>query len=274
MKSLLIAGCSLFLGFASAFAANITSPGVQGDNGGLLTIDGTDDYWWFCAQPDSSRGPLQAGPGGYNGSIVSLDYGWTHQTTERFSYVTSAPAEVQADIAQHPNVIEYILDQYLPWADTDNRFLENSGLTDQEADNDFLNRLYAIHAYTKTLFQKSYDDTNPLGAGFVELQDFTPVNPWDTLDAQPGQVLTAAEVARQAFFDQIRDQVKAIASGFGFDTYEPVDGHQYLMVNTYETQGTALDWQDAIFIGAVPEPSTGLLALGSVLLLGTRRRRA
>lgn len=272
MKTFLLAGCSLFLGLASLTAATITSAGVDGTDGGVLTVDGTDDYWWFCVQPDGSRGPLAAGPAGYTADVVSLDYGWTRQTTERFAFISGAAPEIQAEMGQQVNAIEYILDNYLPWADTTDRFLENAGLTDQTTDNDFLNRFYAVHAYVKELYFKPYTDSDSTGPGYVDLFNFEPVNPWDTLEATP-QVLTPAEIARQDFFDQIRAEVKAIALAGGLVTYEPIDGHQYTLVNTEEIQGNALDWQDVLLVGVVPEPSTGLLAVGSLFLLGLRRSR-
>ncbi len=271
MKSLLIAGSALFLSLVCCGAANISSAGVDGEDGGLLKVDQADPYWWFCAQPDASRGPLPAGPAGYTADVVSLDYGWTRQTTERFAFAESATQERKDDLVTQVNVIEFVLDEYLPWETTSGRFLEHVanpvGDTDQAANVDFFNRFYAIHEYVKALHGKLYE------AVFEDLSVFNPLNPFGTL--------TEADEARRDYFDAIKSQINALAASptFSFDGYEPT--HAYWMVNTFEDQANdeatwegKPDYQDAIIIGgAVPEPSTGLLTLGSVLLLGNRRRR-
>lgn len=266
MKKLLFAAAALCLAMAPAYSANISSAGADGVDGGLLKIDQTDPYWWFCVQPDGSRGPLAAGPPGYTANVVSLDYGWTRQTTERFAFISGAPSQVQADVVLHVNVIEYLLDTYLPWNETTDRFLEMSGQTNQNADNNFLNRFYAVHAYVKELFLKSYQDTDPMGTGFTDLSLFNPDNPYTSLTP------TAAETARRDFFNDMKAEVRTKDLTNDFAAYNPL--HTYAIVNTFEIQGNAVDWQDALIIaGAVPEPSIGLLALGSMLALSARRRR-
>ena len=266
MKKIFFAAAAFCLAMAPAQSANISSAGVDGVDVGLLKVNQTDPYWWFCVQPDGSRGPLDAGAPGYTADVVTLDYGWTRQTTQRFTFISAAPAEVQADVVLHVNVIEYLLDTYLPWNDTTDRFLEKSGLLDQNADDNFLNRFYAVHAYVKELFLKSYADTDPLGSGFTDLSLFNPDNPYTSLTP------TAAEIARRDFFNDIKAEVRTKDLTNDFASYDPL--HTYAIVNTFEVQGNAVDWQDVIIIGgAVPEPSIGLLALGSILALGARRRR-
>ena len=267
MKSLLIAAVALCQAMAPAYSANVSGAGTDGSDGGLLKIDQTDAYWWFCVQPDGSRGPLAAGTPGYTADIVSLDYGWTHQTTQRFAFASGAPAQVQADLGLHVNVIEYLLDSYLPWIETTDRYLEKSGLTDQSSDDNFLNRFYAVHAYVKELYLKSYADTDPEGSGFTDLSVFDPENPYTSLTP------TSAEIARRDFFNDIKAEVRGKDRMNAFAGYNPL--HTYAMVNTFQIQGNALDWQDAIIIVAkVPEPSIGLLAIGSVIALLARRCRA
>jgi PEP-CTERM motif len=278
MKSLLFAVISLFLSLIPAGASNISSAGVNGTDGGLLKVDQTDPYWWFCVQPDRSRGPIDAGPIGYTADIVSLDYGWTRQTTDRFAFAGATEAtnpEAFEDLARQVNVIEYILDTYLPWDETTDNFLNKvadpASSTDQDANDDFFNRFYAAQQYIKKLYNKLYDDNT----SFTDLSVYAPTS--DIPNVNP------TDIARNDYFNaiskQIRDQAAAAAAvdeDFFFD-YTAM--HDYAMVNTFFDQNSAPrvpnpnDWQDAIIIGrAVPEPSTGLLAFGSVLLLSRRRR--
>lgn len=263
MKNLLVAGCSLLLGLTLAPAANISSAGVDGPDGGLLKVNQTDPYWWFCAQPDGSAGPLAAGPTGYEADIVSLDYGWTRQTTERYDLSLSTTQERKDDLVTQVNVIEYLLDSYLPWEETTDRFLEQAATpvsaTDQAADDNFFNRFYALQQYVKALHGKLYDPV------FSDLSIYDPVNPFPTD--------TAANAARHAYFEDIKDDVNAKDLANAFATYDPE--HVYAMVNTFYAQGYKDDYQDAIIIGAavVPEPTTSLLTLGSLLALAHRRRR-
>ena len=266
MKKLFFVAAAMLMSAAPVLAVNVSSAGVNGADGGILQLDQTDPYWWFCVQPDGSRGPLSAGAAGYTADVVSLDYGWTRQTTERFTYAGGVPPNVQADLGLHVNVIEYLLDTYLPWNATTDRFLEFAGQIDQNANNDFLNRFYAVHAYVKELFLKPYADTNPNGPGFTDLSLFDPANPYTA--AMP----TAAEIARRDFFNTMKAEVRAKDVSNDFESYDPM--HQYFIVNTFQSQASPLDWQDALIIGgAVPEPSVGLLAVASVLALVGRRRR-
>jgi hypothetical protein len=267
MRSILVAGICLSFGASSLSAANISYGGAQGDDGGLLKVDQTDQYWWFCVQPDGSRGPLAAGPGGYEAQVVSLDYGWTHQTTQRFSLSIdpSTSQEKKDDLPTQVNVIEYVLDAYLPWSDTTDRFLEFNGSTDQTADVPFLNRLYASQQYIKKLYDRL---TAP---AFEDLSVFNPPNPF-ALD-------TPANIARHNFFDQIADDINTRDAANFFANYDAA--HYYFIANTFEDQAIdpltwtgKPDYQDGIILGgAVPEPSIGLLALGSLFALGNRRRR-
>ena len=263
MKSLWIAASTLLLLLAPAFSANISSAGVDGADGGLLKVDQSDEYWWFCVQPDGSSGPIAA-PTGYTADIVSLDYGWTRQTTERFAFAGATNPSAQADLALQVNVVEYILDSYLPWSETTDNFLNNKadpvGNTDQYDNLNFFNRLYAIQQYVKKLHGKLYEDNT----AFTSLSLFSPDS--DIPNA------TAAEVARNNFFNAIKDDINTKAAANFFASYDPV--HAYAMVNTFEGIGTANDFQDAIILGAVPEPSAALLGLGSLLVLGSRRRRS
>lgn len=265
MKSIFSALALLCLVIAPARSANISSAGVDGTDGGLLEINQTDPYWWFCVQPDGSKGPIAADPAGYEGDVVSLDYGWTRQTTERFAFAgNEATPAAQADLALQVNVIEYVLDTYLPWSETTDNFLENvanpASSTDQEANNNFFNRFYAIQQYVKKLHAKLYQDT----AAFTDLSVYSPASDLPNV--------TAAEVARNNFFNAIKADVNdKDATGF-FANYDPI--HEYAIVNTFKSQADPLDYQDLIIIGTVPEPSATLLALGSVLLLGSSRRRA
>lgn len=271
MKSLLLAACSLLLSFIPAGASNISSAGVDGPDGGLLKVDQADPYWWFCVQPDGSRGPLPAGPTGYTADIVSLDYGWTRQTTDRFAFAGATNEEAFDDLARQVNVIEYILDTYLPWADTTNNFLNNvadpASSTDQAANNDFFNRYYAAQQYIKKLYNKLYDDNT----SFTDLSLYSPTSDIPNV--------TPADIARNAFFVAIRDDIKIKALDDDFLSYTPQ--HDYSMVNTFAAQFVAPgqtpnpnDWQDAIIIGyvPVPEPSISLLSLGALGLLSRRRR--
>ena len=79
-------------------------------------------------------------------------------------------------------------------------------------------------------------------------------------------------MARNDFFNAIKDDINTKAAANFFASYDPV--HDYAMVNTFEGIGTPNDFQDAIILGAVPEPSAALLGLGSLLVLGSRRRRS
>lgn len=261
MKSFLIAGCSLLLGLSCATAANISSAGVDGADGGLLKVDQADPYWWFCVQPDGSAGPLAAGPAGYEANIVSLDYGWTRQTTERYNLSLITSQERKDDLVTQVNVIEYLLDTYLPWDQTTDRFLEKvatpASSTDQAANDDFFNNFYAVHEYVKALHGKLYDVT------FTDLSIYDPVNPFPTD--------TAANIARNTFFENIKDEVNAKDFLNEFASYDPA--HPYSFVNTFLPQGDKDDKQDLLIIGAIPEPTTGLLALGSLIALANRRRR-
>ncbi len=262
MKSLWIAASALCLLMAPAFSANISSAGVDGLDGGLLQIDQTDEYWWFCVQPDGSEGPIAAGPAGYTAEVVSLEYGWTRQTTERFSFTNGTNPAAQADLALQVSVIEYILDAYLPWSETTNNFLNNKadpvGNTDQYDNLNFFNRFYAIQQYVKKLHGKVYEDNT----AFTSLSVYSPDS--DIPNTSP------AEVARNNFFNAIKADINAKAAADFFASYDPV--HDYAMINTFESQGSAADFQDAIIVGAVPEPSTALLGLGGLLLCARRRR--
>ena len=272
IKSLLFAGCSLLLVSNPAFAVNISSGGVDGPDGGLLKIEKKDPYWWFCMQPDGSRGPLSAGPVGYEADIVTLEYGWTHQTLNRFTFAGNAPEQAQSDLARQVNVIEYVLDRWLPWEETTNNFLDKVSdpvaSTDQTADDNFFNRYYAAQQYIKKLYIKLYDDNN----AFQDLSVFNPDNPFSTTNG-------AADLARHDFFESIKQDVQSQALDDFFFSYAPE--HVYNIVNTSENQFLAdgstpnpADWQDAIIIGypdKIPEPGTTALALGSLLMLGRRR---
>ena len=267
MRSIPFAVLALWCGASALLADNISYGGAQGDNGGLLKVNQTNQYWWMCVQPDGSRGPLAAGPGGYPAALVSLDYGWTHQTTERYALSIDplTPQPNRDDITAQVNVIEYVLDAYLPWSDTADRFLEFNSIVDQEANVPFLNSFYAAQQYFKKLYERL---AAPV---FTDLSVFTPPNPF-ALD-------TPSNIARNAIFNQISGDIKARDAANFFAAYDAT--HSYLIVNTFENQaGDPLTWtgkpdyQDAIILGGpVPEPATGLLALGSVLVLGGRRRR-
>jgi len=270
MKRFLIAGFALFLGLAPGGAANITSAGVNGPDGGLLNINKTDPYWWFCVQPDGSRGPLSAPRGGYEADIVTLDYGWTRQTTDRFAFAGQAPVSAQEDLGRQVNVIEYVLDTWLPWNETTNNFLNKvadpASSTDQAADINFFNRYYAAQQFIKKLYNKLYDDNN----GFQDLSLFSPANPFGTA--------TAADQARHDFFNNMVADVRSQALDDLFLFYAAK--HDYALVNTFADQYLADgstpnpdDWQDAIIIGyPIPEPSTGLAGLVGIFLLIRRRR--
>jgi hypothetical protein len=262
MKNLWIAVSTLLLLLAPAFSANISSAGVDGPDGGLLKVDQADPYWWFCVQPDGSEGPISAGPVGYEADVVSLEYGWTRQTTERFTFAGATTPAAQADLALQINVIEYVLDTYLPWNETTNNFLENvadpASSTDQDADDNFFNRFYAVQQYVKRLHGKLYEDNT----SFTDLSLFSPSSDF--------QNLTAADVARNNFFNTIKADINNKDAANFFISYDPA--HNYAIVNTFKADADPLDYQDAIIIGAVPEPSAALLGLGSLLLLGTRRR--
>lgn len=265
MKTILIAAAALCLQISTARSANISSAGIDGTDGGLLKIDNADPYWWFCVQPDKSLGPIAAGPAGYEAPLVSIEYGWTRQTTDRFTFAANASPQVQADLALQVNVIEYVLDTYLPWSETSDRFLENvanpASSTDQSADTNFLNYFYAAQQYIKKMHGKLYDDA----ASFTNLADFTPKSDFE--------INSAANAARLNFFNEIVAQVKFLAKGGFFETYTPE--HNYAIANTMEAEGSTADYQDLIIVGApIPEPSAALLGLGSLLLLGNRRRRA
>ena len=263
MKTILFAVAALCLVMGTAHPANISSGGVDGPEGGLLQLNQADPYWWFCVQPDGSKSPLAAGPAGYEADVVTLDYGWTRQTTERFAFAGTATPAAQADLALQVNVIEYVLDTYLPWSETTDNFLENvatpPGDTNQNADNDFFNRFYAIQQYVKKLHAKLYQDNS----AFTDLSVYSP-----TSDIP---VSTAAEIARNNFFNAIKADVNNKDALDFFNSYAPV--HEYAMVNTFKSQADPLDYQDTIIIGIVPEPAASLLALGSMLLLGASRRR-
>lgn len=264
MKSLLFAGYLLCLAIAPAFASNISSAGVDGADGGLLKINQADPYWWFCVQPDGSEGPISAGPVGYEADVVTLEYGWTRQTTERFTFAGAATPAAQADLALQINVIEYVLDTYLPWSETTNNFLENvadpASSTDQDADVNFFNRFYAVQQYVKKLHGKLYEDNT----SFTDLSLFSPSSDFPSVN------VTAADVARNNFFNTIKADINNKDAANFFVSYDPA--HDYAIVNTFKADADPLDYQDAIIIGAVPEPSAALLGLGSLLLLGTRRR--
>jgi|GEM_PF-4715946 len=272
IKSLLFAGCSLLLVSNPAFAVNISSGGVDGPDGGLLKIEKKDPYWWFCVQPDGSRGPLFAGPVGYEADIVTLEYGWTHQALNRFTFAGNAPEQAQNDLARQVNVIEYVLDRWLPWEETNNNFLNKVGdpaaSTNQASNDNFFNRYYAAQQFIKKLYNKIYDDNN----AFQDLSVFNPENPFSTTNG-------AADLARHDFFESIKQDAKSQALDDFFFSYAPE--HLYNIVNTSENQYLAdgstpnpADWQDAIIIGytdKIPEPATSALAVGSLLMLGRRR---
>jgi hypothetical protein len=265
MKTILIAAAALCLQVSAAWSANISTAGIDGTDGGLLKIE-NDPYWWFCIQPDGSEGPIGAPGGTYQGDVVSLDYGWTRQTTERFTFVGTATPQAQADLSRQINVIEYVLDTYLPWSETSDRFLENVGTppesTNQGADTNFFNRLYAVQQYVKKLHGKLYEDNT----AFTSLSIYSPTSDFP--------LLTAADVARTNFFNTIKADVNTKAASGFFDSYAPM--HNYAIVNTFYSATDPLDYQDAIVIGtsAIPEPSSVLLGLGTLLVLGNRRRRA
>ena len=263
MRTILLAVAAICILMAPAHAANISSGGVDGPGGGLLQINQTDPYWWFCVQPDGSEGPIAAGAAGYEGDVVTLEYGWTRQTTQRFTFAGNATPAAQADLPLQINVIQYVLDTYLPWSETSDRFLENvdtpASNTNQDADTDFFNRFYAIYQYVKKLHGKLYQDNT----AFTDLSVYSPVSDI------PNN--TAANIARNNFFNAIRlDVNNKDAAGF-FTSYDPL--HDYAIVNTFKAEADPLDYQDTLIIGAVPEPSTGLFALGSLLVFSARRRR-
>lgn len=267
MRSIPVAILCLWFGASTLLADNISYGGAQGDDGGLLHVNQTDQYWWFCVQPDGSRGPLAAGPAGYTANLVSLDYGWTHQTTERFALSIDplTPQQNRDDLAAQVNVIEYVLDSYLPWSDTADRFLELNSLVDQSANVPFLNNFYAAQQY----FKKLYDRL--AAPAFTDLSVFNPPNPF-ALDSP-------ANIARNGIFNQIIGDINLKDAANFFAAYDAT--HSYLVVNTFENQASdpltwtgKPDFQDAIILGGpVPEPATGVFALGSLLVLGGRRRR-
>lgn len=277
MKFFLPAFCAMVLGFSNASAANISSAGVDGTQTGLLQLNQTDEYWWFCIQPDGSRGPDLAGPAGYEADLVTLDYGWTLQTTDRFEFAGVQSPQVQADLLAQVNVIEYVMDTYLPWAETTDNFSEQKedpvGSTNVLANTPFFNALNSISAYVKLLHGKLYQDA----AAFTSLSVYNPTNPFGNFDA--------AEAARRALFTDIVEDVNAKAGTNFFASYDPI--HQYAVVNTFEDQLASTnpdvtnpnDWQDLIVMASVPqpvflpEPAGAVMACGALLALGARRRR-
>lgn len=131
--------------------------------------------------------------------MVTLDYGWTRQTTERLSFSGTANAASQGDLTRQVNAIDYVLDTYLPWNETANRFLENvadpARSTNQDSNSNFFNRFYAVQQYLKKLHGKLYLD-NPT---------FTDLSVWSPVSDIPNN--TPANTARNTFFNDIRADV-------------------------------------------------------------------
>lgn len=250
---------ALVLGLSNAsHAQTATVTGVD-DNGfaGVYNIDGID-FWWMCAEPNGSPNPANGAQ--YTANLFSFTNGWDEQNTTRFEYYNvTNPGYQTSVIPRQVAVMQYVLDNYLPWdtlAGASGRFIEqdsNSALYDNNTT--FYNSIFAVQNFISEMYGKEAQ------TDFSDLSNF--VDNWDG-DVDP----TGA--ARSAYFQTILNDVEGLGSGF-WDTYTPEQ--QYYMASFQGVEGDPGNWQDVLVIGLVPEPSGALLIACTGLTVMLRRFR-
>lgn len=259
---------ALFLACTTFAGAQTLAVNGLGNDGyiGAYDVNGTH-YWWLCVEPE---GTPAANPGqSFLASDLSLTAGWTAQNTERTAYYNSTPA-AQAALAKQINIMEYVLDVYLPIAQ-----LSTPGAVTEDTanpgyynnDDDFYNRLYAVQNFLSETYGKE------------TRTDFTNLTA-DYIDRWSGD-LTAAGMARSQLFQDILADIEGKDAANFFDTdYIAVNG--YYIINTpYGLDNTGKDptdsdynWQDVLLIAIpVPEPSGALMIACCGLAVMMRRWR-
>ncbi|MEN3940931.1 hypothetical protein WJU23_06540 [Prosthecobacter sp. SYSU 5D2] len=237
---------SFLLAFTAASHSQTAFNGV--DNDGFIGVYDINDqhYWWLCVEPNGSPAPI-AGDG-FLGDALSLTDAWTRQNTERNDYYTTSPDALaaQAALGKQINIMEYVLDTYLPIATltTPGALLEGSENAGHYGNNEtFYNSMFAVQNFLAEVYGK------PTHTDFTDLGDFA--------DRWSGD-LSEAGLARSSLFQSILLDV-ADKDGLGFfASYDVVN--DYYIANTLFPEGDAFNYQDALIIVApVPEPGGALL---------------
>lgn len=258
---------TLLIGFAASTVSAQVVPinGVDRDGyGGVYEIAGPGfdggNYWWMCIEPNGSQ---SAGAGGgFLADALSLSDAWDQHNTERLNFYTSNPSYYTTAIPTQVNVMEYVLDTYLPWnlAGPSGRFTEQSANSaGYGTDDPFYNAFFSVQNFLAETYGK------PTKTDFTDLSDYT-------FFAGSATGNAAATAVRSALFQSILDDVEAKALTNFFDSYT-AEG-TYLVANTLFSEASPDNWQDALIIVApVPEPSGALLIACTGLVVMFRRFR-
>jgi hypothetical protein len=241
----------LFFSFLLAFTQGSFGQqvGFNGvDNDGFIGVYEVNDqhFWWLCVEPNGSPAPTIGDS--FLADALSLTDAWTRQNTERNNYYTASPDAVaaQAALAKQINVMEYVLDTYLPmtYLTTPGALLEGSENSGHYDNNEpFYNSMAAVQNFLSEMYGK------PTHTAFTSLGDFA--------DRWSGD-LSEAGIARSTLYQSILSDVAAKDSIGFFASYDVVN--DYYIANTFFPEGDAFNYQDALIIVApVPEPGGALL---------------
>lgn len=259
---------AIFLATSTWVSAQSLAVNGSGNDGYIGSYDVNEVYyWWLCVEPE---GTPTASSGGFLAYDVSLAAGWTTQNTERTAFYTTGPdaAAAQAALAKQIDIIEYVLDVYLPIST-----LSTPGALTQDDANPgyygnnvaFYNAMFAVQQFLSETYGK------PTRTDFTDLAaDYT--------DRWSGD-MSAAGIARSQLFQSILDDIEAkdLANFFagGYDAI-----NDYFIANTPESLSNTnpldpeYNWQDVLLIAIpVPEPSGALMIACCGLAVMMRRWR-
>jgi hypothetical protein len=271
MKKLLL---TLLIGFAASagMAQQIGINGVDRDGyGGVYEIVGAGfdggNYWWMCIEPNGSQ---SAGAGGaFLADALSLSDAWDQHNTERLDFYTNNPSYYTTALPTQVNVMEYVLDTYLPWSlvGPSGRFTEQSANSaGYGTDDPFYNAFFTVQNFLSETYGKTTK------SDFSDMSDYN-------FFAGNATGNAAAEASRSALFQSILDDVEAKALVNFFDNYTAqgtylVANSNFSVANNTDPNAPDFNWQDALIIVApVPEPSGALLIACTGLVVIFRRFR-
>lgn len=234
---------------------------------GTYDINGTH-YWWLCVEPEGT--PAANLGQSLIADAVSIETGWDNQNTERATLYSNSPA-AQAALAKQVNIMEYVLDNFLPIS-----ILSTPGALTEDDENssyysndvEFYNAMYAVqHFMSETYGKITRTDFTDLAADYTDR--------WAAAND-----FSASGISRSQLFQSILDAVELADQNDMFDVdYVPTNSYfilnsPYSLANNSDPTAGDFNWQDTLIIAIpVPEPSGALLIACCGLTVMLRRWR-
>lgn len=245
----------------AAWADPITITGVDDNGSGGVYQIGGQNYWWMCIEPST---PNNVAPGQtITADALSFFDGWDQQNTERLGIYQGDLSLYTTAIPKQIAVMEYVLDNYLPWntlSGASGRFAEqDSNAANYANDDAFYNPYFAVQNFLAESYGKA------VKTDFTNMGDFMD---YYALDSSP------AGIARSSIFQSILSDVAGKDGAGFFSTYTAQ--HGYLIANTLFPEADPSNFQDALIITSfapVPEPGSALLIASCGIAWMIRRRR-